>query len=40
VLRARLLTALIALPVVVALIKVGGIGFFALVLVVLTVGIL
>jgi phosphatidate cytidylyltransferase len=39
VLRARLLTALIALPVVVALIKVGGIGFFALVLVVLTVAV-
>lgn len=38
-LRTRLLTVLIALPVVVALIKVGGIGFFALILVVLTMAV-
>lgn len=38
-LRTRLLTALVALPLVVLLIKVGGIPFFALVLTVLTVAV-
>ncbi len=37
VLRTRLLTALIALPLVVALIRLGGIAFFALVALVLSV---
>ena len=38
-LRTRLLTALIALPLVIALIKLGGMSFFALVLVILTVAV-